>query len=330
MLVVQERDGNNVPLATYTRGRDLSGGLQGAGGIGGLLARTENGKLITGNASAAHAYYQADAGGNVTCLLDAQNAVVARYQYDPFGNLLGLAGPLAEANLYRFSAKEFHANSGLYYYGYRFYEPRLQRWLNADPIGEAGGVNLYAFVDNNPVAKLDPSGLDFATFCGAGPCYSKWLRDPPTDPICVAREYIGKLDYNTFSPFTSPSWIGKNKCNKFVGDCISKCPSRPNPRIRDPESGKLRYPLAREWNNPNVSIPGYGPPHKGPKPGDVVTDGIHVGFMASDGYIEASSYGAVKLLPFGNPLWNPDFGRSPEPQGTPPPTNQPVEPKPQQ
>jgi RHS repeat-associated protein len=159
MLVVQERDGNNVPLATYTRGRDLSGGLQGAGGIGGLLARTENGKLITGNASAAHAYYQADAGGNVTCLLDAQNAVVARYQYDPFGNLLGLAGPLAEANLYRFSSKEFHANSGLYYYGYRFYEPRFQKWLSRDPIGECGGVNLYRYAGNDPLQVIDPFGL---------------------------------------------------------------------------------------------------------------------------------------------------------------------------
>src|SRR6185312_3249175 len=46
-LVVQERDTNNIPLATYTRGRDLSGAIQGAGGIGGLLARTSNSDLLS-------------------------------------------------------------------------------------------------------------------------------------------------------------------------------------------------------------------------------------------------------------------------------------------
>jgi len=64
-----------------------------------------------------------------------------------------------------------------------------------------------------------------------------------------------------------------------------------------------------------VTIPGYGPPHE-PRPGDVVTDGNHVGFMNYQGqYVEASSYGTVKALdPNNNPTgWNPDVGRSPIP-----------------
>ena len=64
-LVIQERDGNNVPTVTYTRGLDLSGSFEGAGGIGGLLARTDNGQL-NGSGPAAHAYYHADGNGNVT------------------------------------------------------------------------------------------------------------------------------------------------------------------------------------------------------------------------------------------------------------------------
>jgi RHS repeat-associated protein len=64
-------------------------------------------------------------------------------------------------NRYQFSSKEIHANSGLYYYGLRYYEPNLQRWLNQDRIGEAGGINLYAFVRNNPLGVIDPYGLDF-------------------------------------------------------------------------------------------------------------------------------------------------------------------------
>jgi RHS repeat-associated protein len=172
MLVIQERDANNVPLVTYTRGRDLSGGMQGAGGIGGLLTRTENGKLITGNASAAHAYFHADALGNVTCLVDGNQSVAARYHYDPYGNVLAKSGSLADANLYRFSSKEAHAASGLVYYGFRYYEPAFQRWINRDPIGERGGVNLYRSFLNTPVAFIDPLGL-MDTSKWDYPCESK-------------------------------------------------------------------------------------------------------------------------------------------------------------
>jgi RHS repeat-associated protein len=85
--------------------------------------------------------------------------VVARYNYDPYGNLLAMSGPLSEANLYRFSSKEWHEKSGLVYYLYRYYEPSLQRWINRDPVSERGGINLYAYVANNPVDLVDPFGF---------------------------------------------------------------------------------------------------------------------------------------------------------------------------
>jgi RHS repeat-associated protein len=59
---------------------------------------------------------------------------VSNYRYDPFGNTISSSGTLASANVYRFSSKEIHVNSGMYYYGYRFYDPNLQRWINRDPI----------------------------------------------------------------------------------------------------------------------------------------------------------------------------------------------------
>jgi RHS repeat-associated protein len=164
MLVMQERDANNLPQVTYTRGNDLSGSLQGAGGIGCLLART-----AMSNLESPHAYYHSDGNGNVTALVNTNGAIVARYQYDPYGNLLGMSGPLAQANLYRFSSKEWHANAGLYYYGFRYYEPNLQRWLNRDPINEPGHkllrveirpfklreeLALYGFVANDPINGL--------------------------------------------------------------------------------------------------------------------------------------------------------------------------------
>jgi RHS repeat-associated protein len=157
-LVIQERDANNLPVASYTRGLDLNGTLQGAGGIGGLLARTDNSRLNTGD-PLAEAYYHADGNGNITCLVYTNQDVAARYSYDAFGNTLSASGPLAAANLYQFSSKELHPTSGLSYYLYRFYDPGLQRWLNRDPIGGPGGFNLYTIVRNDPVLFFDYLGL---------------------------------------------------------------------------------------------------------------------------------------------------------------------------
>jgi RHS repeat-associated protein len=67
---------------------------------------------------------------------------------------------LADANLYRFSSKELHANAGLVYYLYRFYEPGLQRWLNRDRIGLRGGLNVYQGFRNAPTIWVDHFGLD--------------------------------------------------------------------------------------------------------------------------------------------------------------------------
>jgi RHS repeat-associated protein len=150
-LLVQERDSNNVVLVTYTRGLDLSDSLQGAGGIGGLLARTD------GNGST---FYHADGAGNITGLMDGQGNMAARYLYSAFGRLTGQWGPMANVNAMGYSSMPKVGQSGLVGYPSRFYDPTLQRWLTRDPIGEAGGINLYRAVFNSPLNVVDPFGLD--------------------------------------------------------------------------------------------------------------------------------------------------------------------------
>ena len=78
-----------------------------------------------------------------------------------FGNrkLIAKSGPLADFFRHRFSTKYYDFENGLYYYGYRFYNPALMRWLNRDPIDVNGGVNLYEFCGNNAVARIDNLGL---------------------------------------------------------------------------------------------------------------------------------------------------------------------------
>lgn len=150
LLLVQERDTNSNPLVTYTRGLDLSGSFSKAGGIGGLLARTDT------NGSA---FYHADGVGNITALMDGNENIVARYLYNPFGKLIGQWGTMAGVNTMQFSSMpQLH---GLSLYAFRAYDPNLQRWPNQDPIGERGGINLHRFVHNNPINLVDPLGLAY-------------------------------------------------------------------------------------------------------------------------------------------------------------------------
>ncbi len=196
LLVVQERDANNLPTVSYTRGNDVSGGLHKAGGIGGLLARTDHGQLTIGNGQ-PHAYYHSDGNGNITAMVNTNGAVVARYHYDPYGNLLGMAGPLAEANVYRFSSKEYHANSGLCCYGFRYYEPNMQRWLNQDPLGELGGFNLYGFCANNTFTYVDIDGL--ALF-GLYDSWGDYFRDVGDTLLGELKGAGSELSFGLYKP----------------------------------------------------------------------------------------------------------------------------------
>ena len=147
MLAVTDGEGN--VLETYTHGADFSGGVGGgAGGIGGILASTQ---------ASGPAYYHYDFNGNVVNVSSSTQTQLARYTYSPFGEVLLKEG--AFSSRYQFSTKEYDTCTGLNYYGYRFYSPALGRWINRDPIGERGGVNLFAFVLNSPVGQVDYLGL---------------------------------------------------------------------------------------------------------------------------------------------------------------------------
>ena len=97
--------------------------------------------------------------GNILGYYDADSSTVAQYTYGGFGTLIAKSGPLADFFRHRFSTKYFDAETGLYYYGYRFYCPAIMRWLTRDPMGEEGGLNLYEFCANNSNCHVDFNGL---------------------------------------------------------------------------------------------------------------------------------------------------------------------------
>ena len=156
MRVVEERDQNNNPIEACTWGTDLSGTFDGAGGIGGLL---ELAKTFVNGVAAYHYFLHADGNGNITGLQRSTGPYGVR-RYDPYGNIVsdGFNG----YSDFGFSSKLWFGAGGLSYYGYRWYAPSLQRWVNRDPLHERGGINLYAMVGNNTLNFMDMNG------CGPG------------------------------------------------------------------------------------------------------------------------------------------------------------------
>jgi RHS repeat-associated protein len=138
--------------------------LEGAGGVGGLLALEDVADPNDPNDNLSYVYLY-DGNGNVGQLVDLNHdpndpagAIVASYEYDPYGNVTAKSGDYADANPFRFSTKYWDDETGLGYWGQRYYNPALGRWLNRDPIDELGGVNLYAYVGNDPIDNFDYLG----------------------------------------------------------------------------------------------------------------------------------------------------------------------------
>ena len=134
----------------YVWGKDISGSLDGAAGIGGLLYVKHNGAIFV-------PFY--DAYGNVMGYRNAEGNVIAEDVYDAFGRTVAQNGTMADMFAIRYSTKYYDKETGLYYYGKRYYSPTLRRWLTRDPIGEEGGANLYGFCGNAPSWLYDIFGL---------------------------------------------------------------------------------------------------------------------------------------------------------------------------
>lgn len=102
-------------------------------------------------------FYQTDALGSVIALTDESGTVKTTYSYDPFGNVT-VSGETSD-NPFQYTGRE-NDGTWLYYYRARYYSPELQRFISEDPIGfDGGSINLYSYVNNNPVNETDPYGL---------------------------------------------------------------------------------------------------------------------------------------------------------------------------
>ena len=131
-------------------------------GTGTLRARYSHGQFVDQplamQRDGQSYFFHADRQGSILRVTDAAGAVVNEYEYDSYGNfetrIEGVANP------FTYTGREFDAESGLYYYRARYYDPATGRFLSEDPLNfAAGDSNLYRYVFSNPVNLTDPSGL---------------------------------------------------------------------------------------------------------------------------------------------------------------------------
>jgi RHS repeat-associated protein len=207
-----------------------------------------------------------DGNGNLMVLVRAEtgtNATVdAAYEYDPFGRTVRATGPAAQGNPFRFSTKFTDDETGLVYYGYRYYDAMLGRWLSRDPIAEAGGKNLFAMVENSVTGRWDLLGLQA---CGSleffNPNYNKdadvetgfsiIVRKSPANRIVVGIHgtYKSVWDSNT-RIFHNAKWLSKHikslpNFDKSTEILLLACNTGNTSLSRNPFAQKLANLLCR-------------------------------------------------------------------------------------
>nr|WP_050988961.1 RHS repeat-associated core domain-containing protein [Vibrio vulnificus] len=105
--------------------------------------------------SQQNTYYMTNHLGHVYGVFDQAGERLSQRGYSPYGQVSGDDFALQPFGM---STKRSDFTSGIVYFGYRFYMPNLGRWLNRDPLQEQGGINLYAYVDGDPLGYVDPDG----------------------------------------------------------------------------------------------------------------------------------------------------------------------------
>jgi RHS repeat-associated protein len=195
--------------------------------------------------------------------------LVAKYLYDPYGNGLSASGPLANANVYQFSSKEYNQNSGLIYYLYRFYDPNLQKWVSRDPLGDfafmkqaqvrpslylrigelKAGPDLYEFNENDAIDNGDLFGLEFMPPLGHKPHINSFTCQKDDNSESFNYTYIGNPPSQqcaqdccesagqVYNIFPLLGYINFANCLHRCSQCPPAGPIPPRPPIIPPRFG---------------------------------------------------------------------------------------------
>jgi RHS repeat-associated protein len=239
--------------------------------------------------------------------------MAATYKYDPYGRTLSSSGTLASANVYRFSSKEIHPNSGFYYYGFRFYDPNTQRWPSRDPIGEKGGKNLYAFVRNTPINAFDPDGRITITIpvwvppvvVGGGGlyfgiCINRWACRRHRDSVIALSEAQANANAPDGSTHRGPGAAAGNDADMLT-HCIATCELVTHPGPCGGPDRALSFMQEREvGNDPATQID-----RLNNEVGAAVGISLDPGQTCTQGCLDALNSGLLYTIINGQPAPSP-------------------------
>ena len=106
-------------------------------------------------------FYHPDHLGSSSFITNLEGEVVQHIEYVPFGEVFIEERNSVWNTPYLFNAKEFDEETGMYYYGARYYEPRLSLWMSTDPMEEKyPDYSTYIYAAQNPIAYSDPTGME--------------------------------------------------------------------------------------------------------------------------------------------------------------------------
>ena len=199
------------------------------GGIGGLLVR---------KVSSDKSYFHYDHIGNLVQTVNASGQVTGDLFYTPFGEPMGETSNQIDHNQpFGFSTKRGDFASGLLYFGYRFYVPHMERWLNRDPIGIDGGLNIYGYLEQNPIMYVDPNGfrpvpgnVSPKTRCSLD-CWDTWLINQTVSQVICTTVAIpasvtlagGAAVYVVCKSSTGKGHFDLSVCLKACNDDDKEC-----------------------------------------------------------------------------------------------------------
>ena len=184
-------------------------------------------------------YYHPDHLGSSSYITNLDGEVAQHIEYVPFGEVFIEERNNTWNTPYLFNAKEFDEETGMYYYGARYYEPRLSLWMSTDPAQEKySNISTYCYVSNNPIKYIDIVGLEIGSpwryiapvipknkFIGWGnsPFYQNFIKKNGIAPQCAdyAREQlrvVGVLVGGGSDPTNMYVYSEKKGANKVVLD----------------------------------------------------------------------------------------------------------------
>ena len=190
------------------------------GADGQILTAGKSGKIPpgqingSGNVTEAFRYfYHPDHLGSTSYITDASGEVYQHLEYFAFGETFVEEHSNTDRTPYLFNGKELDEETGLYYYGARYYDARTSIFLSIDPMAEKyPSWSPYTYAFDNPINYIDPTGMEG--------------EDPPSKAVEVAKKFASKNPGNSYGfnendPAPAPG-TSKVDCSGMVRSCIKE------------------------------------------------------------------------------------------------------------